>query len=136
MGNLLGSLVIGGLLGVLFGILYYVSKDIAYQTEEKEKATKRKAVLIALVFLISFPIGSLYSIRATYLNNINKIKVVQESYLDSLKSERITEVERAAIANELSKLNGEIAELQYKKSQWYGFDIPKEVNDLEIVKLN
>ena len=136
MGNLLGSLVIGGLFGVLFGILYYVSKDIAYQTEEKEKATKRKAVLIALVFLISFPIGSLYSIRATYLNNINKIKVVQESYLDSLKSERITEVERATIANELSKLNGEIAELQYKKSQWYGFDIPKEVNDLEIVKFN
>lgn len=136
MGTLLGSLVIGGLFGVLLGVLYYVTKDTFYKTEKEEKTIIGKSILIALVFLISFPIGSLCATRATYLNNINKIKVVQESYLDSLKSERVTEVERATIANELSKLNGEIAELQYKKSQWYGFDIPKEVNDLEIVKFN
>lgn len=136
MGTLLASLIIGGLLGFLFGYLYYVTKDTFYKTEKEEKTIIGKSILIALVFLISFPIGSLYATRVTYLNSINKIKVVQESYLDSLKSERVTEVERATIANELSKLNGEIAELQYKKSQWYGFDIPKEVNDLEIVKFN
>ena len=136
MGTLLASLIIGGLLGFLFGYLYYISKDSIYQTGKEEKTIIGKSILIALVFLISFPIGSLYATRVTYLNSINKIKVVQESYLDSLKSERVTEVERATIANELSKLNGEIAELQYKKSQWYGFDIPKEVNDLEIVKFN
>ena len=115
MGTLLASLIIGGLLGFLFGYLYYVTKDTFYKTEKEEKTIIGKSILIALVFLISFPIGILYSTRATYLSNINKIKVVQESYLDSLKSERVTEVERATIANELSKLNGEIAELQYKK---------------------
>lgn len=136
MGTLLASLLLGGLIGALFALLYYLSKDTYYQSKVEERVIIRNAILIGFVFLISFPIGSLKVTRATYLNNINKIKVIQESYLDYLKSEKITDVERASIVNELFKLNGEIAELQYKKSQWYGFDIPKEVNDLEIVKFN
>lgn len=135
MGNLIGGLALGALFGVLFAFLYLLYKDITYTTEEKGKKNIIVSIYIGVITTIVIGFSILFGVRASYSSQINRVKVVQQSYLDSLQSAYITDLQKVSVVNQISTLNGDIAQLQYRKSKWYGFDVPKEVYELKIINL-
>lgn len=136
MGNLIGSLVMGGLFGGLLGFLYFICKDTFYRTEEEEKKDFIISLAIALVVTIATISAVTIGVRTSYSSQISKIKAIQQSYVDSLQSSYITDLQKVSVANQIATLNGDIAELKYRKSQWYGFDIPNSIYELEIIDLS
>lgn len=136
MGNLIGGLALGALFGVLLAFLYLLYKDTTYITEEEEKKNMIVSICIGVITAIVIGFSILFGMRANYASQINKVKVIQQSYLDSLQSAYITDLQKISVANQLSSLNGEIAELQYRNSKWYGFDVPNEAQELRIVDLS
>ena len=135
MGNLIGSFIVGILIGGLIGFLYFIYKDSFYRTDEQEKKDIITSFIIALVVTIVTIYGVMMGMRVSYASRISNIKAVQQSYLDSLQSSYITDLQKVSVANQIATLNGDIAELKYRKSQWYGFDIPNSIYEIDIIDL-
>ena len=135
MGNLIGSFIVGILIGGLIGFLYFIYKDSFYRTDEQEKKDIITSFIIALVVTIVTIYGVMMGMRVSYASRISNIKAVQQSYLDSLQSSYITDLQKVSVANQIATLNGDIAELKYRKSQWYGFDIPNSIYEIDIINL-
>lgn len=135
MGNLIGSFIVGGMIGGLIGFLYFVCKDSFYRTSEQEKKDFIISFAIGLAITIMTISSVMIGARIGYSSRINRVKAVQQSYLDSLQSPYITDLQKVSVANEIAILNGDIAELKYRKSQWYGFDIPNSIYELETIDL-
>ena len=136
MGNLLGGLIVSGLVGVLFAFLYLLYMDSTFKTTEEERKDFIVAVCIFITTVIVIAFSVIVGVRTGYNIQISRVKAVQQSYLDSLQSSYITDLQKVSVANQLASLNGDIAQLKYRKSQWYGFDIPNSINELEIIDLS
>ena len=53
----------------------------------------------------------------------------------SLQSDLLSGYERVALVQQATECNQELAERQYKASQWYGFDECKDVLDLKPIDI-
>ena len=54
----------------------------------------------------------------------------------SLQSDLLSGYERVALVQQATECNQELAERQYKASQWYGFDECKDVLDLKPIDIS
>ena len=59
----------------------------------------------------------------------------KETIESSLQSELLSGYERVALVQQATECNQELAERQYKASQWYGFDECKDVLDLKPIDI-
>lgn len=90
---------------------------------------------ISCVALILTVMGSLY-IRVEMSRQWAVGYRAQKATIESsLQSELLSGYERVALVQQATECNQELAERQYKASQWYGFDECKDVLDLKPIDI-
>ena len=114
-----------GLLPLLVVLLIYVL------VEDHEKLF----IMIGCAVFILTVIGSLYmsvEMSRQWAVGYRAQKATIES---SLQSDLLSGYERVALVQQAAECNQELAERQYKASQWYGFDECKDVLDLKPIDI-
>ena len=122
-GILIGLFV--GLVPLLVVLLIYVL------VEDYEKLFIR----IGCVAFILTVMGSFYisvEMNRQWAVGYRAQKATIES---SLQSDLLSGYERVALVQQATECNRELAERQYKASQWYGFDECKDVLDLKPIDI-
>lgn len=110
----------GGLVPLMVVFLIYVF------VEDHEKLFIR----IGCVAFILTVMGSLY-IRVEISRQWAVGYLAQKATIESsLQSDLLSGYERVALVQQATECNQELAERQYKASQWYGFDECKDILDL------
>ena len=115
----------GGLVPLMVVFLIYVL------VEDYEKLF----IGISCVALILTVMGSLYirvEMSRQWAVGYRAHKATIES---SLQSDLLSGYERVALVQQATECNQELAERQYKASQWYGFDECKDVLDLKPIDI-
>lgn len=115
----------GGLVPLMVVFIIYVL------VEDYEKLFIR----ISCVALILTVMGSLY-IRVEMSRQWAVGYRAQKATIESsLQSDLLSGYERVALVQQAAECNQELAERQYKASQWYGFDECKDVLDLKPIDI-
>nr|DAH36801.1 MAG TPA: hypothetical protein [Caudoviricetes sp.] len=115
----------GGLVPLMVVFLIYVL------VEDYEKLF----IGISCVALILTVMGSLY-IRVEMSRQWAVGYRAQKATIESsLQSDLLSGYERVALVQQATECNQELAERQYKASQWYGFDECKDVLDLKPIDI-
>lgn len=123
LGILIGLLV--GLVSLLVVLLIYMA------VEDHEKLFIR---ISCMAFILSV-MGSLYvrvEMSRQWAVGCRAQKATIES---SLQSDLLSGYERVALVQQAAEYNQELAERQYRVSQWYGFDESKDVLDLKPIDI-
>ena len=115
----------GGLVPLMVVFIIYVL------VEDYEKLF----IGISCVALILTVMGSLY-IRVEMSQQWAVGYRAQKATIESsLQSDLLSGYERVALVQQAAECNQELAERQYKASQWYGFDECKDVLDLKPIDI-
>lgn len=115
----------GGLVPLMVVFIIYVL------VEDYEKLF----IGISCVALILTVMGSLY-IRVEMSRQWAVGYRAQKATIESsLQSDLLSGYERVALVQQAAECNQELAERQYKASQWYGFDECKDVLDLKPIDI-
>lgn len=116
----------GGLVPLMVVFLIYVF------VEDHEKLFIR----IGCVAFILTVMGSLY-IRVEMSRQWAVGYLAQKATIESsLQSDLLSGYERVALVQQATECNQELAERQYKASQWYGFDECKDILDLTPIDID
>lgn len=120
------------LIGLFGGLVPLMVVFIIYMlVEDYEKLF----IGISCVALILTVMGSLY-IRVEMSRQWAVGYRAQKATIESsLQSDLLSGYERVALVQQAAECNQELAERQYKASQWYGFDECKDVLDLEPIDI-
>lgn len=120
------------LIGLFGGLVPLMVVFIIYMlVEDYEKLF----IGISCVALILTVMGSLY-IRVEMSRQWAVGYRAQKATIESsLQSELLSGYERVALVQQATECNQELAERQYKASQWYGFDECKDVLDLKPIDI-
>lgn len=71
----------------------------------------------------------------TYKEEISTYKVTKYTYEIALQDEDLTGLERLNIVQSIIEKNEWLAHTQYYASRWYGFHLPREILELEQIKI-
>lgn len=116
----------GGLVPLMVVFLIYVF------VEDHEKLF----IGISCVAFILTVMGSLY-IRVEMSRQWAVGYLAQKATIESsLQSDLLSGYERVALVQQATECNQELAERQYKASQWYGFDECKDILDLTPIDID
>ena len=115
----------GGLVPLMVVFLIYVL------VEDYEKVF----IGISCVALILTVMGSLYIRVEMSRQWAVGYRAQQTTIESSLQSDLLSGYERVALVQQATECNQELAERQYKASQWYGFDECKDVLDLKPIDI-
>lgn len=120
------------LIGLFGGLVPLMVVFIIYMlVEDYEKLF----IEISCVALILTVMGSLY-IRVEMSRQWAVGYRAQKATIESsLQSDLLSGYERVALVQQAAECNQELAERQYKASQWYGFDECKDVLDLKPIDI-
>lgn len=120
------------LIGLFGGLVPLMVVFIIYMlVEDYEKLF----IGISCVALILTVMGSLY-IRVEMSRQWAVGYRAQKATIESsLQSDLLSGYERVALVQQAAECNQELAERQYKASQWYGFDECKDVLDLKPIDI-
>ena len=120
------------LIGLFGGLVPLMVVFIIYTlVEDYEKLF----IGISCVALILTVMGSLY-IRVEMSRQWAVGYRAQKATIESsLQSDLLSGYERVALVQQAAECNQELAERQYKASQWYGFDECKDVLDLKPIDI-
>ena len=122
----------GILIGLFGGLVPHMVDFLIYVlVEDYEKLF----IGISCVALILTVMGSLY-IRVEMSRQWAVGYRAQKATIESsLQSDLLSGYERVALVQQATECNQELAERQYKASQWYGFDECKDVLDLKPIDI-
>lgn len=96
-------------------------------------------VIVIIVFLVLFVFSSLFTKSCMMNSNYSYMsgyESLKETYEKSMKSTNLTGLEKIQIVKEIADINSELAKKKYNSKKWYGFDIPKEIINLEPIEMN
>ena len=120
------------LIGLFGGLVPLMVVFIIYMlVEDYEKLF----IGISCVALILTVMGSLYIRVEMSRQWAVGYRAQKETIESSLQSELLSGYERVALVQQATECNQELAERQYKASQWYGFDECKDVLDLKPIDI-
>lgn len=86
--------------------------------------------ILPIIFIASMVTGGYMEYEANNSAIVNFISQKQ-SIEASLNDDRLTGFERAEIVKLASELNGELSQMQYQATKWYGFAIDDKVLEIE-----
>lgn len=119
----MSGVILGALLGFLVCFAVWAAVMIM------NDFTTPKTVLL-IIFIASVVIGGYIEYEANNSAIANFISQKQ-SIETSLTDDRLTGFERAEIVKLASELNGELSQIQYQATKWYGFAIDDKVLEIE-----
>lgn len=144
--------LLGGAIGLFFGFiisvfLYYMLNScipkIFFENTRITKEEVKRLVWLNRIFAIALCllITNTCSFGAVQMSKEETRKYMEEYFAvkttieSSVKNEAFSGLERVELVKQASEENAELARIQYKCKQWYGFDIDKRVLELEPIKL-
>ena len=126
-------------IGVFIGVLI-ISIMLAFVAIDSMYRVKFWKVAGVFVIAILVSVILCIPVRFMALNSnyeyIQKYKSLKITYETSIKSDNLTGLEKIQIVNEIADINSELAKKQYISTRWYGFEIPKEIAELEPIKID
>lgn len=97
---------------------------------------KINIVVAVAVLGLSMFVGARIHIRM-FENDIKQFESAKATYLEAIKSENISGLERIEIVNQITEENKTLARLKYDATKWYYFYLPDNlINNLEPIKLS
>ena len=120
MESIIAGIIIGSL--ICFAVWGFI---LLFEIESKGLFAVLGCVII-LGSVVWFVYGNVEMSRQ-WATGYNASKTTIEN---SLQSDLLTGYERMALVQQAAEYNQELAERQYKASQWYGFDECKDILDL------
>ena len=128
-------MTIGVFIGVLIiSIMFaFIAIDSMYRVKFW-KVTGVFAIAILVSLILCIPVRFM-ALNSNY-EYIQKYKSLKITYETSIKSDNLTGLEKIQIVNEIADINSELAKKQYISTRWYGFEIPKEIAELEPIKID
>jgi len=126
-------------IGVFIGVLIisvmfaFVAIDSMYRVKFwKIAGVFAIAILVSVILCIPVRFMALNS-NYEYIQKYKSLKITYET---SIKSDNLTGLEKIQIVNKIADINSELAKKQYISTRWYGFEIPKEITELEPIKID
>jgi len=126
-------------IGVFIGVLIisvmfaFVAVDSMYRVKFW-KIAGVFAITILVSVILCIPVRFM-ALNSNY-EYIQKYKSLKITYETSIKSDNLTGLEKIQIVNKIADINSELAKKQYISTRWYGFEIPKEITELEPIKID
>ncbi len=139
--------LLGGCIGLFLGsivslCLYcefynYICDHFFKQEERKKMMRLNKIFVVALCLLIinTFSFGMVQMGKEKTSQYAEQYLATKTTIESSVQNEKLSGFERVELVKQASEENAELARIQYKCKQWYGFDIDKRVLELEPIKL-
>lgn len=120
----------GVILGALLGFLVCFAAWAVVMIMNDFTTPKTVHHILLIVFIASVVTGGYIEHEA---NNraIADFISQKQSIEASLTDDRLTGFERAEIVKLASELNGELSQMQYQATKWYGFAIDDKVLEIE-----
>lgn len=139
--------LLGGCIGLFLGsivslCLYcefynYICDHFFKQEERKKMMRLNKIFVVALCLLIinTFSFGMVQMGKEKTSQYAEQYLATKTTIESSVQNEKLSGFERVELVKQASEENAELARIQYKCKQWYGFDIDKRVLELEPIEL-
>ena len=139
--------LLGGCIGLFLGsivslCLYcefynYICDHFFKQEERKKMMRLNKIFVVALCLLIinTFSFGMVQMGKEKTSQYAEQYLATKTTIESSVQNEKLSGFERVELVKQASEENAELARVQYKCKQWYGFDIDKRVLELEPIEL-
>lgn len=125
-----GLLVSGLVWLVLFNLWDLIIDEL---NDTYKKVVNSVFILVSGLLPISIIAMFISANVTSYEKSIALINVEREVIIDSFYNESLGGIEPSNLVEQINEINRKIIELQFDKKQWYGFLIPDEVNDLELI---
>lgn len=143
MGMAFLGICIGLFLGSIISLCLYVEFynyicDHFFKTEERKNMMRlNKIFVVALCLLITnaWSFGMVQMGKEKTSHYAEQYLATKTTIESSVKNENLSGFERVELVKQASEENAELARVQYKCKQWYGFDIDKRVLELEPIEL-
>lgn len=135
MGALVLGIVAGSMISILVSILAFFIYDAIYE-RTIGKIVIVVAFTICTAVLILMPLATVNYDVNCYKSWTKEYQIQKETIESSIKSEKISGLERVRLLEMASQLNKELVQNQYRCQQWYGFTGDKEVLDLKPIKFD
>ncbi len=133
--------------GLVLSIIAVISNGMDFDTEftDWDVKTNKKylttygkinIVVAVVVLCLSTFIGARIHIRA-FEGDVIQFESAKATYLEAIKSNDISGLERIEIVNKITEENKTLARLKYDATKWYYFYLPDNIVDnLEPIKLS
>ena len=138
------ALVIGILVGGSVTVIVYIIRLgieplMDFQEPYRRKSSKGKFITIAAIVISSMAMilsmnGLVYAFTQSNYQWIEKFKAQKYTIETSITTDSIGGPERLELVKSSGELNGDLASRQYAQKQWWGFDIPETIQDLEPIR--
>lgn len=125
----MGSIISGIIIGIL------ISFAILGFTLPFEIESKGFFAVLGCVVILGSVIWFLYSNVETSRQWATGYNATKTTIENSLQSDLLTGYERMALVQQAAEYNQELAERQYRASQWYGFDESRDILSLEPIDI-
>lgn len=125
----MGSIISGIIIGIL------ISFAILGFTLPFEIESKGFFAVLGCVVILGSVIWFLYSNVETSRQWATGYNASKTTIENSLQSDLLTGYERMALVQQAAEYNQELAERQYRASQWYGFDESRDILSLEPIDI-
>lgn len=120
----------GVILGALLGFLICLAAWAVVMIVNESTTPKIIYHILPIIFITSV-VTNVYMEYEANNSAIANFISQKQSIEASLNDDRLTGFERAEIVKLASGLNGELSQMQYQATKWYGFAIDDKVLEIE-----
>ena len=135
MGIILGFILLI-LIFILIGLGFWTISDSYWDWDSKKVVIITITVLYSIIAITTSFFVPYYVAKEDSNSYVNSYTIKKTTIEESLKSETLTDFERAELVKQATEINADLAQKKYEITKWYGFYLNKEIENLEYIDLN